>query len=50
MIPSGLLQTIYMVFHILTLNFKIKVHYNTYRYFQSHTTHVSILPVNAAGA
>ena len=38
-VPSGLLQTTYMVFHIVTLNFKINVHYNTYRYFQSHTTH-----------
>ena len=34
----GYLKTPYMVFHILTLNFKIKLHYNMYRYFQSHTT------------
>ena len=38
-IPLGLLQTLYMVFHILTLTFKINVHCNMYRYFQSHTTH-----------
>ena len=35
----GYLKTPYMVFNILTLNFKIKLHYNMYRYFQSHTTH-----------
>ena len=35
----GYLKTPYMVFHILMLNFKIKLHYNMYRYFQSHTTH-----------
>jgi hypothetical protein len=35
----GYLKTSYMVFRILTLNFKIKLHYNMYRYFQSHTTH-----------
>ena len=38
-IPWSILQTPYIVFHILTLNFKIKLHYNMYRYFQSHTTH-----------
>jgi len=35
----GYLKTPYMVFHILTLNIKIKLHYNMYRYLHSHTTH-----------